>query len=432
MNYSRTLLGNGLRVLTISMPSLESATVLVMVGAGSRYENKETSGISHFLEHMAFKGTVKRPTALEISSLIDGMGGEFNAFTSKEYTGFYIKSASDRVETSFDVISDMLMHSKFAPEEIQKERGVINEEINMHEDMPARKIGDIYENLLYGDSPMGWDISGEKKNIQKIKRDDFLSYMARFYSANNLTLVVAGGVSEKQVLELAKNYFSEMKRFPTEKAVPVVEHQIKPAVFIKEKQTEQMHIALGVRTVSLKSEKRYTLSVLAAILGGGMSSRLFHEVREKRGLGYYVRSSTDEYTDAGTLVSMAGIDPKRIDEALKVMLEEYSKISQGKMELKAEELKKAKEFLKGHLVLDLEDSRSVAVYYAVQELLEERIENPDEVIAKIDKVTSEDVQAVGQEFFKNQGLNLALIGKLSPSAGSGQLDRQKLESLLKL
>ncbi len=406
MNYSRTLLGNGLRVLTISMPSLESATVLVMVGAGSRYENKETSGISHFLEHMAFKGTVKRPTALEISSLIDGMGGEFNAFTSKEYTGFYIKSASDRVETSFDVISDMLMHSKFAPEEIQKERGVINEEINMHEDMPARKIGDIYENLLYGDSPMGWDISGEKKNIQKIKRDDFLSYMARFYSANNLTLVVAGGVSEKQVLELAKNYFSEMKRFPTEKAVPVVEHQIKPAVFIKEKQTEQMHIALGVRTVSLK--------------------------REKRGLGYYVRSSTDEYTDAGTLVSMAGIDPKRIDEALKVMLEEYSKISQGKMELKAEELKKAKEFLKGHLVLDLEDSRSVAVYYAVQELLEERIENPDEVIAKIDKVTSEDVQAVGQEFFKNQGLNLALIGKLSPSAGSGQLDRQKLESLLKL
>lgn len=419
-------------MLTIPMPSLESATVLIMVGAGSRYETRETNGISHFLEHMAFKGTEKRPTAMEISSVIDGMGGEFNAFTGKESTGYYIKSAKARIETSFDVLSDMLMHSKLDPAEIQKERGVITEEINLYEDMPARKIGDIYERLLYGDTPMGWDIAGEKDVIQKIQRENFVSYMGRLYSADNITVVVAGGMKEKEALSLAEKYFSPMKQFKTDKPVPVKEAQVKPIVFIKHKQTEQIHVALGVRTVSLHSEKRYPLTVLSAILGGGMSSRLFHEVREKRGLAYYVRSSSDEYTDAGTLVSTAGIDPKRVEEAIKVMVSEYAKIATGKMDLKSEELRKAKEYLKGHLVLDLEDSKSVAGYYASQELLEERIENPDEALAKIEAVTKEEVEAVGKEFFKEMGLNLAVIGKFDPSAGSGQGDGQKLESLLKL
>ncbi len=424
MNYTRTLLKNGLRVITISMPSLESATVLVMVGAGSRYETRETSGISHFLEHMAFKGTEKRPTAIEISSIIDGMGGEFNAFTGKESTGYYIKSAKARIETSFDVLSDMLTHSKLDPVEIQKERGVITEEINLYEDMPARKIGDIYERLLYGDTPMGWDIAGEKEVIQKIQREDFATYMGRLYSADNITVVVAGGIQAQEALSLAEKYFSAMKRFKTDKPIPVRETQVKPTVFIKHKQTEQIHVALGVRTVSLHSDKRYPLTVLSAILGGGMSSRLFHEVREKRGLAYYVRSSADEYTDVGTLVSTAGIDPKRVEEAIEVMVGEYRKIATGKMNLRSGELRKAKEFLKGHLVLDLEDSKSVAGYYGTQEILEERIENPDEVLGKIDAVTADDVEAAGKEFFKEAGMNLAVIGKFE--------DGQKLESLLKL
>ena len=424
MNYTRTLLANGLRVLTISMPSLESATVLVMVGAGSRYERRENNGISHFLEHMAFKGTQKRPSAMDISSLIDGMGGEFNAFTSKEYTGFYIKSARARVETSFDVLSDMLMNSKFDQTEIQKERGVIIEEINMYEDMPGRKIHDIYENLLYGDTPLGWDISGEKDVIQKMNRQDFIDYMDSFYSADNLTIVVAGGIEEKKVLDLSEKYFSPMRTFKTASPLPIKEDQKKQALLIRPKQTEQIHIALGVRTVDIKSDKRYALSVLSAIMGGGMSSRLFHEVREKRGLAYYVRTTSDEYTDAGTLVTTAGIDPKRVEEAIKVMVDEYAKISAGKMDLKKAELTKAKEFLKGHLVLDLEDSRSVAGFYATQEILEDHIENPDESLQKIDAVSLDEVNAVGQEFFKNESLNLALIGKFE--------DRQKLEELVKL
>lgn len=424
MTYNRKVLANGLRVITIPMPSLESATVLVMAGAGSRYETRKNSGISHFLEHMAFKGTEKRPTAMDISSLIDGMGGEFNAFTGKETTGYYIKSSKDRVSTSLDVLSDMLMHSKLDPEEIEKEKGVIIEEINLYEDMPARKIGDIYEQLLYGDVPMGWDIAGSKDVIRSIQRTDFLAYLAELYSASNLTVVVAGGIDSEQIFAQVENYFGGMKQFNTKTFEEVAENQTNPAVLVKQKQTEQIHVALGVRTVPISSPKRYPLSVLSAILGGGMSSRLFHEVREKRGLAYYVRSSSDEYHDVGTLVSTAGIDPKRVLEAVEVMVAEYSKVAQGAMNLTDEELKKAKEFLKGHLVLDLEDSRSVAGFYAHQELLEDKIENPDDVVAEIEKITKDDVEAVGKEFFKEETLNLALIGNFA--------DGQKLESLLKL
>lgn len=423
MHYQRTVLSNGLRVLTIPMPSFESATVLVMAGAGSRYETQKNSGISHFLEHMAFKGTEKRPTALAISSLIDGMGGEFNAFTGKETTGYYIKSSKDKVATSLDVLSDMLLNSKFDPTEIEKEKGVIIEEINLYEDMPARKLGDIYEALLYGDTPMGWDIAGNKDVIRSITREDFASYMSELYSASNLTVVVAGGIDPDHVVAQVEEYFAPMQTFATKKHELVVENQLTPQVLIKHKQTEQIHIALGVRTISLNSPKKYPLSVLAAILGGGMSSRLFHEVREKRGLAYYVRTNSDEYADVGTLVSMAGIDPKRVVEAVEVMVAQYATVAQGAMGLTDEELTKAKEFLKGHLVLDLEDSRSVSGFYAHQELLEERIENPDEVLAMIDKVTKEEVEAVGKEFFVEKGLNLALIGNFE--------DKAKLESLLR-
>ena len=424
MTFNKKVLANGLRVLTIPMPSLESATVLVMVGAGSRYENRQNSGIAHFLEHMAFKGTEKRPTALDISSQIDGMGGEFNAFTSKETVGYYIKTAKSRVETSIDLLADMLLHSKLEVEEINKEKGVIIEEINMYEDMPARKLGDIYEQLLYGDTPMGWDIAGFKDNINGMTRDHFVSYMDQLYSASNMTVVVAGGVNHDEIIALIEKYFGAMRNFETKGFDHLTESQTEPALLLQQKKTEQVHVAIGIRTVPITSPKRYPLSVLSAILGGGMSSRLFHEVREKRGLAYYVRSSSDEYADVGSLVSSAGIDPKRVVEAVEVMMAEYGKISTGNMGLTDEELSKAKEFLKGHLVLDLEDSRSVAGFYAHQELLEEVIENPADVINQIDKVTKEDIENVGKEFFVNSTLNLALIGNFE--------DRQKLEALLKL
>jgi predicted Zn-dependent peptidase len=424
MKYNRKVLSNGLRVITIPMPSFESATSLVMVGAGSRYETKKNNGISHFLEHMAFKGTQKRPSAIDISGLIDGIGGEFNAFTGKEVTGYYIKSAVSHVDLCLDVLSDMLQNSKLDQTEIDKEKGVILEEMNLYEDTPSRNIGDVYEKLLYGDTPMGWDTIGEKDVIRSIAREDFKKYMQSLYSADNITVVVAGGINENKATELVEKYFGKMSKFDTLRYLKVLEKQEKSKIFVKEKKTEQVHIALGFRTVPLNHPDHYTLSVLSAILGGGMSSRLFHEVREKRGLAYYVRTTSEQYRDVGNLVSTAGLDPKRVEEGIKVIVEEYAKFANGKAGISPEELTKAKEFLKGHFVLELEDSRSVAGFYSQQEILEEKIENPDEVMAKIDKVTVADVEKSAEKYFKENSLNLAVIGNFT----SGQ----NFENLLKL
>ena len=424
MRFNRTVLPNGLRILTIPMPSFESATVMVMVGAGSRYETRLNNGISHFLEHMAFKGTVKRPSAMDITSLIDGMGGEFNASTGKEVTAFYIKSSADKIEISLDVLSDMLQNSKLDPKEIEKEKGVIIEEINMTEDSPMRDIGDVYERLMYGDTPLGWNIAGSKDIIKKTTREDFLSYMKSLYSPQNMTVVFAGGISSKKAMELAEKYLGKMARFDILTFDKYKEKQAKPRLFIKTKKTEQAHLAIGFRTVKSDHPDKYPLEVLSAVLGGGMSSRLFHEVREKRGLGYYIAAGYESYQDAGTLLITAGIDPKRVKEAIGVILEECKKIRNPKFEIRNEELKKAKEYLKGHMVLGLENSRSVAYYYAAQELLEKRIDNPDEVMEKIDGVTVEQIENVAKKYFVEKGMGIAVIGNFA----SGQ----EFEKLLKL
>jgi predicted Zn-dependent peptidase len=423
MKYTRKVLGNGLRVITIPMPSFESATAMVMVGAGSRYETRQNTGISHFLEHMAFKGTTKRPTAQDIAGLIDGVGGEFNAFTSKEVTGYFVKSAVTHVELCLDVLSDMLQNSKLDQKEIDKEKGVILEEKNLYEDTPSRHIGDIYEMLLYGDTPLGWEIVGTKEVIQSINRQNFVDYMGSLYSPDNITVVVAGGIDTLKTEALIQKYFGEMKPFDIISYEKQPENQIKPSLFIKEKNTEQVHIGIGFRTVSTHNEEKHTLSVLAAILGGGMSSRLFSEVREKRGLAYYVRTGAEHYQDVGNLVSTAGLDPKRVEEGIAVIVNEYAKIASSKSGISKDELSKAKEFLKGHFVLELEDSRAVAGFFAQSEILEDEIETPEELIAKIDKVTMEEVEEAAKKYFKENQLNLAIIGNFP--------DRQRFEKLLK-
>jgi predicted Zn-dependent peptidase len=432
MKFERTVLKNGLRVLTIPMPSFESATVMVMVGAGSRYETRLNNGISHFLEHMAFKGTTKRPSAMDISSLIDGMGGEFNASTGKEVTAYYIKSASDKIETSLDVLSDMLRNSKLDSKEIEKEKGVIVGEIDMNEDSPMRDIGDVYERLIFGDTPLGWNIAGTKDIVRKVTREDFLSYMKSLYSPHNMTVVFAGGIESKKSVGLAEKYLGKMMRFNTLGFNKYQKKQEKPGLFVKTKKTEQAHLAIGFRTVRSDHPDKYPLEVLAAVLGGGMSSRLFHEVREKRGLGYYVSTCADSYHDTGSIVTMSGVDPKRVEEAITVILEEHKKIRNSELEIRNEELKKAKEYLKGHMVLGLENSRSVAYYYAAQELLEKEIDNPDQIMKKIDAVTVRQIRDVAQKYFLEKGMNMAIIGNF-PSAGSGQAaSGQGFEKLLKL
>jgi predicted Zn-dependent peptidase len=409
MKYNHFTLENGLSVVIVPINEVESVTTMVMVGAGSRYETKTTSGISHFLEHMAFKGTKKRPTAIEISSLVDGAGAESNAFTGKEYTGYYIKSAAHRIGLSLDILSDMLANLLLDPKEIEKERGVITEEINLYEDTPTRKIGDIFESLLYDDTPMGWDIAGRKDVINKISRKDFLSYMKKLYSASNMVVVVAGKVDTQKVLKLIENHFGGLSTFTTEGYKSVIEGQKQPAVKVYYKKTDQAHFALGVRTVGVNDEKnKYPLAILSAILGGGMSSRLFHEVREKRGLAYYVRTLSENYLDCGHLTTFVGADPKRIEDAIALVKAEYKKVMK-KGEITEEEVTKAREYVKGHFVLELEDTRSVAVFYGSDWILEKKLENPEDVIERFNEVKLADVLRVARQYL-TAPLNLALIG----------------------
>ena len=410
MKFHKAILENGVRAIVVPVLGVESATTLVMYGAGSRYEERRSNGISHFLEHMAFKGTTNRPSAREISGLIDGIGAEFNAFTGKEYTGYYIKSATEHINLSLDVLSDMLKNLLLDPAEIEREKGVIAEEINMNEDNPMRNIGDIYEGLLYGDTPLGWNTAGSSEIINTLKREDFTEYMRRLYSAHNMTVVVAGNVKVAEINREIEKYFGDVERFTTEKYLAVVDRQTKNLVKVKHKKTEQAHFALGVRTVGLTDKKdKYPLELLSSILGGGMSSRLFYEVRERRGLAYYVKTSSDHYLDAGYLATWVGADPKRIDEAVKLVAEEYVKVAQ-RGEITEEELTKAKEYTKGHFVLELEDTRSAAVMYASQEILQRELKNPDEIISKIEKVTLEDILRVAKEYLDTKTLSLAVIG----------------------
>lgn len=410
MHYHRSLLPNGVRVIIVPVLGVESATTLVMYGTGSRYEEKKNNGVSHFLEHMAFKGTTNRPSAREISALIDGIGAEFNAFTSKEYTGYYIKSATPHVVLCLDVLSDMLKNLLMDPVEIEKEKGVINGEISMNEDNPMRNIGDVYEGLLYGDTPLGWDTAGTPDIINSLKREDFVEYMEDHYSAHNMAVVVAGNVHVASTLTQIEQYFGDVDRFKVRDFVAVHEKQTHPIVELKHKKTEQAHFALGVRTVALSDKKdRHALSVLSSILGGGMSSRLFYEIRERRGLSYYVHSGSEHYLDAGYFATWVGADPKRVDEAVKVTVEEYLKIAQ-KGDVSEEELTKAKEYMKGHFVLGLEDTRYIAVMYGSQEILEKKLTDPKETMKKIDAVTVEDVTRVAKEYLDTKALSMAIIG----------------------
>jgi predicted Zn-dependent peptidase len=421
MKFHKKVLSNGVRVIIVPVTGVESATTLVMYGAGSRYEQRQNNGISHFLEHMAFKGTTNRPSARIISGLIDGIGAEFNAFTGKEYTGYYIKSATEHVNLCLDVLSDMLKNLLLDKEEIEREKGVIIEEINLYEDTPIRNIGDVYETLLYGDTPLGWETAGLPSIIRKIKREDFVEYMENLYSADNLTVVVAGNVKVAEVVKVIEEKFSDVKKFKTKKFIPATNANQKIA--LKNKKTEQAHFALGVRTVGLTDKKdRYPLEILASILGGGMSSRLFYEIREKRGLSYYVRTTSDHYIDAGYMATYVGADPKRIDEAIKVVIEEYKKVVK-KGEITEEELEKAKEYTKGHFVLELEDTRSAAVMYASAEILQKDPKNPDEIIEKIEKVTLSDVERVAKKYLDMKELTLAVIGNFT--------DKSRFEKLLK-
>ncbi len=408
MKYKRTLLKNGLRVLTVPVAGTQTVTVTVMVGVGSRYETKKEAGLSHFVEHMFFKGTAKRPTTLDISEELDAIGGEFNAFTSKDWTLYYAKADAKHFETALDVVADIFLNSKLEKEEIEKEKGTILQELNMYEDTPVRNVADVFENLLYAGNSLGREIIGTKEIIRTLKREKFVEYLKNFYVANNTIICVAGKLDERKSLKAIEKYFSRMPKKKTAKLADIKDKQNQPAIRIKFKKTDQTHFILGTRAYPENHPKRFSLALLSVILGGNMSSRLFIEVREKLGLAYYVKTEVEAYADCGYLATQVGVEHKNLELTVETILREYQKIANFKVNKK--ELQKAKDFIKGKSLMGLEASDEVAMFFASQEIKKKKILTPSEIFTKIDKVTPFDILKVAQEIFVKKRLNLAIIG----------------------
>lgn len=424
-------LPNGLRVFLIDTKAFPTLTTLLIVGAGSRYEHEKNNGVAHFLEHMFFKGSKKYPDPYILTSTIEQLGGIWNAFTSKDYTGYFIKATSEHFDTVIDVLSDVLLRPLFKEEEIEKEKGVIVEEINMYEDMPQSLVGDLYENLLYKGNPLGFDVIGTKQTVTSFNKQTFLDYRSQLYHPNNAVLVVAGGLNQikneklkmKNYLEIIKEKFGEWGNGSKSEFTQMIENQVKPQIFIKNKKTEQAHFCFGYRTFPSNDKRRRALEVLTAILGVGASSKLFMELREKRGLCYYVSTGLQYYHDVGNMVTQAGVpkEVKKITEAIKVTLDEHNKILKDGFDKK--DITKAKEILKGRLLLSMEDSFNVAHFYGKKAVLEIKIHSPQEVVDEIEKVTEEEICAVAQDIIKPSQLNIAAIGPFEKKDFNELLDK---------
>jgi predicted Zn-dependent peptidase len=418
--YERHVLGNGLRVVTAPVAHAQSVICFLMFAAGSRYETRETNGIAHFTEHMLFKGTKRRPNARLIAGEIDAIGGEFNAFTGKEYTGYYVRCQAPAIETALDVLVDMIRNSKFEQEEIEREKGVILEELNMYLDTPRDMVDNVYEELLYGDQPLGWLVIGRKEALQAAERKTFLDYVGRWYTPSRLVVGVGGRIDVDLIPRL-EELLGDLggKGAPGPPAAELPANGV-PRVRVQHKASDQAHICLGVPSHPLDHPDRYVLHLIAVILGGGMSSRLFTEVRERRGLAYYVFGANHSYTDAGTLFSQAGVDIDRIDEAVTTIAGELKRIADDPVP--ADELEKARSFAKGRFVLQLESPQGLIMFGLRREVLENRLADPSEVLNGLDAVTGEDVRRVSRELIGERGLNLAVIGPFQ--------DAERFEQLL--
>lgn len=403
-----TNLSNGMPLLVQEMSMVPSTAVVVLAKVGSRHEDELLSGIAHFEEHMVFKGTTLRPTTLDISSLIDGVGGDFNAFTDKQYTGFYIKTATKDAELSFDVLADMLFNSTFAEEEVVKERQVILEEMNMYNDSPRERVGELYDTLLYGRQPLGRDIIGTKASLARVGSAELKQFNADWYGSESLLISVAGSLKADRVNQLAERYFAGRDKGRRGVEAKTVVAQAEPAISVTKKQTDQTHMVLGVRSFAVDDPRRHALSLLNVILGGTMSSRLFIEVRERRGLAYSVFTGVDAMSDVGSFVCQVGLDHRRVTETVEVILQQLALTGQ---ELVPEvELERAKRFIRGKMALSTEDPLSLNMFAARQQLQLGKVEGLETLLRQIEQVTAEQIREVAQQLFVNEGLNLAVIG----------------------
>lgn len=417
MHQTRKL-KNGMTVITVPVAGTKAATILVLVPVGSRYENKKIGGASHFVEHLMFKGTKKRPTSLDISRELDAIGAQYNAFTYKDYTGYWIKTEGGKKKIAFDVLSDMIFNSVMDSEEVKKEKGVIIEEIKMYEDNPTMAIDNLIDRALFGDHPLGRDIAGKKEGIAAISRAELWNYYKSAYVPKNMVLVVAGNAG-KDAMKLAKKYFGSRKpaaaKITKEKFVkfawPRAAVPPKSRLCAEKRAIDQAHVMIGYPGIKITDRRRYALSVMLNILGGGMSSRLFVEVREKRGLAYMVRAGNFSHRETGGVYVQAGLDVKRLREAFKVINQECAKIAAVPVTKK--ELEDAKNNLAGHLALAMEDSSAQANWYAGKFWFEGKLRTYEEEIKNLRRVKAEEVRRLAGEIFRDKERRVAVISPLT-------------------
>ena len=406
--YQRTTLENGLRIVSEAMPGTRSVAVSLYVGAGSRYERPDEAGISHLLEHLVFKGTPKRPSAQEISELIEGVGGIMNAGTDRELTVYYAKVARPHFDRASDVLTDMVRNPLIAAEELEKERKVVIEELNSIGDSPAQLVDVLLDETMWPDQPLGRDVAGSEESVTAITREGTLDYLKRQYVPNNIVVAVAGAIEHDEVVASIESALGDWKRGKPASWFPAVNGQNEPRTAVKYKATEQAHIEIAVHAMSSNDPDRFALDLISVILGEGMSSRLFLELREKRALCYDVHSYASHYLDTGSFAVYAGVDPKKAVESSQALLEELAKIRDDSVT--DEELYKAKELSKGRLLLRMEDTRSVSGWLGGQEMLQGHIKTPDEVVALVEAVTPDDMRRIAKKILNPNTMTIAVVG----------------------
>jgi predicted Zn-dependent peptidase len=412
--YQKETLPNGLRIVTSEMPYARSVSIAIFIGTGSRYEKDEEAGLSHFLEHLLFKGTQRRPTARDISETIERVGGIINGGTDKEMTVYSCKVAKPHFSLALDLLVDMLKNSRFDPEEIEKERRVIIEEIHMIYDDPRDWVDVLIDEVLWPGQALGRDVAGREETVNAFTREMILSYMHRHYSPRNTVVSIAGDLRHQEMVDQVARALGDWQGQGLATYPPAYDGQTGPQLKVAERPTEQAHLCLAVRGLSSRHPDRFTLDLLNVVLGEGMSSRLFLEIRERRGLAYEVHSQVGHLLDTGTAVVYAGVDPRRAQATIEAILEQLRLLKE--QEVPPEELTKAKEFSKGRLLLRMEDSRSVAGWMGVQELLTNQILTVDQVVEILEGITAQDLQRVARDIYLSQHLNLAVVG---PFQGDG-------------
>ncbi len=412
---------NGINLITVPVKGTKAVTVLVLLPVGSRYETKEISGASHFVEHMLFKGTNKRPSAIDISRALEAEGADFNAFTYKDYTGYYVKINSERQEVAFDLLSDMIFNSKFDKEEMEKEKGVIVEELRMYEDNPTMAIDLLFDLVMLGDHPLGWDIGGTVETVKAMTREQLCDYYNHYYVPGNMVLVVAGNIASGKKMKKLLEYFSHEQKSKIQGTKDLVKSftnyqwpektlSLSERVAVKEKKLDQAHLILGFPGICYNDPNRYATALMTTILGIGMSSRLFVEVREKRGLAYMIRAGQAFYRDIGVAQIQAGLDPARLKEALKVIKDELKRIASEPVT--SQELKEAKSSIIGRMTLGGEDSSVLADWFGKQFWFAKKIDTYEDIFKKIRSVTTNQVRQAAKKLFKLDEMRLAVIGPI--------------------